>query len=627
MCGIVGVISKNFNIEATLKKAHEVQSHRGPDNHSEMIVEENGWKVGLAHQRLSIIDLAAASNQPMFYKNKGAIIFNGELYNYLEIRKELEKEGIVFQTDSDTEVLLVSLHYYGIEEALKKFNGMWAFAWYDIENRKIYLCRDRIGIKPLQYYIEDNTLFFSSEIKTILEIVGKRFDLNEQKVGEYLAQSLLVTDEETFFKGIYRLPAGCYAEIDLQSQQLDMKIKSYWSLNADETTVEKSEEELAREIKELFIDAVRIQLRSDVPIGVLLSGGIDSSAITAVMHELLGSKTNINIFSAVSNDKRFDESFFIDSVANHLKRPVHKVTLDFGPEEAMELLDIVNWYNDEPVGSFSNVAHYLLMKKARELGVTVILSGQGADELLCGYKKYVGFYIQQLIKQGKFLKATAVFAEFKKRGTVINQFSFQEAKRYIPEKFRPKEINILGQRVIEKYRPVSVGLGKIKDVRNRQILDIQRFSVPVLTHYEDRMSMAFSREIRVPFLDHRLVEKLVSLPIENKLNRGWTKYIFRKSMESLLPREVVWRKDKQGFVNPQSEWLKNELKEKVQDYFSNESLMVQLGLINYEALNKKFIAYCSQPVNKGTIWFKEIFNPLALESWLRQYRKYINFCR
>ncbi|WP_341301631.1 asparagine synthase (glutamine-hydrolyzing) [Lysinibacillus sp. FSL H8-0500] len=605
-----------------LYRAHAIQSHRGPDNQSERVFKLNDWQIGIAHQRLAVIDLQDISNQPMHYQDRGSIVFNGEIYNYLEIKDELIDCGFSFETDSDTEVLLVGLHYYGLEEMLRKLNGMWAFCWYDKENNKVILCRDRFGIKPLNYYIEGDTLYFASEVKTILEMSNTTFELNEQKIGEYLSQSLLATDENTFFKQIKRLPLGTYAEFDGSLPNINFRIKKYWDINITEQKVE-SEEELVKEIRELFEDAVNICLRSDVPVGVLLSGGIDSSAITAMMNKGLKENENLHIFSAVSDDKRFDESYFIDSVANHIQKPVHKVNLDFGPDEAMKLLDRVNWYNDEPVGSFSNVSHYLLMEKAKELGITVILSGQGADEILCGYKKFLGFYLQQLVYQKKYAKAFQVYREFKKNKTVINQFNLKEAKRYLPKRFKPKEINILGERVLKKYQPISVGIGKEYDVQKRQVLDVEKFSVPVITQYEDRMSMVFAREIRVPFLDYRLVERFISLPTEYKLRNGWTKYIFRKSIEDVLPKEVVWRKDKQGFVNPQGEWLKHELKDTVLKYFEKDNLMFKMGLVNHTALKLKYEKYCNQPVDKGEIWFKDIFAPLALESWLRQYQTYI----
>lgn len=623
MCGIAGLITKDFNIEDALNRAHNVQSHRGPNNQSSYIKNSEIWNIGLAHQRLSIIDLKDESNQPMFHNDQGIIIFNGEIYNYLEIKDELIQEGYNFKTNSDTEVLLVCLHHFGIEQALDRLNGMWSFIWYNIQDEKIYMCRDRMGVKPLHYYINGDNIFFSSEIKTILEMSGDKFGLNLQKVGEYLVQSLLATNEDTFFEGIYRLKPGTYAEFDLTSSKVNIDIKEYWSLKIQEESI-LDEEKTIQEIRDILTDSIKLRLRSDVPVGVLLSGGIDSSAITAISKEVLETNSEgLNIFSAVSDNKKYDESHYIDLVANHLNISVNKVNLDFGPEEAVNLLDKVNWHNDEPVGSFSNVAHYLLMRKAHELGITVILSGQGADEILCGYRKYVGFYIQQLVSEKRYSLAIKKFLEFKRQGTVVNQFTFREAKRYLPNALKSKEINILGEKVKNSFTPVNVGIGKNKEVRARQIADVRRFSVPVLTHYEDRMSMAWSREIRVPFLDYRLVEKLVSLPIEYKLKNGWTKYILRKAIEPILPSEIVWRKDKQGFINPESEWLKNDLRQKLVEVFNNDSLIYQYGLINKEALLTKYEKYCNQPEGKGEVWFKDIFTPFALESWLKQYEKYL----
>jgi asparagine synthase (glutamine-hydrolysing) len=309
-------------------------------------------------------------------------------------------------------------------------------------------------------------------------------------------------------------------------------------------------------------------------------------------------------------------------MAEYLGCGVDKVVLDLRPDRAFALLEQVCWFNDEPIGSFSNVAHYLLMKHARERNITVILSGQGADELLCGYKKYVGFYLYQLLREGRIAKALQVCTDFLRRGTILNQFTMGEAKRYLPAFLRPGENDIRGS----KLKDISISAAGMQDcgsLMDRQHLDVERYSVPVLVHYEDRMSMAWSREIRVPFLDYRLVEKLVPLEVEQKISHGWTKYIFRKSMETMLPREIAWRKDKQGFVNPQSEWLKNDLKDGVFGYFAPDSLMSKFGLVNVHELQKKYAIYCRQKPRRGIISFKDIFNPLALEIWLQKYESYI----
>ncbi len=622
MCGIAGVISNNLSydqISQCLVKANSIQRHRGPDATGIYIHEKTTQMVGLAHQRLSVIDLSDSANQPMAaYDGQGYIVYNGEVYNYLELREELQCAGYSFKSNSDTEVVITAIRHWGIENALNRFNGMWAFAYLDLTEKTVYLARDRFGVKPLYYFHDSIGLFFASEIKTILEISKKRFSLDYQIIGEYLDQSLAESSNNTFFQGVYKIPAGSYAEINLTNEQRQIKFQKYYQLDEhlEYTYIEFND--LVQRIRESFFDAVKIRLRSDVPIGVLLSGGIDSSSIAAVIHP----KEDIKLLSAVSDDKKFDESRFIDIVAHHLNRPVYKVNLDFQHNQMIKLLERVCWYNDEPVGSFSNVAHYLLMKKAEEIGVTVVLTGQGADELLCGYRKYLGFYLQEMFRNNDYIGGLRNILKFSLNGTVINQFSLAEAKRYLPEILRPNISSILGE-ALDDYKPQFLGLQKTISVTQRQILDIYRFSIPVLTHYEDRMSMAWSREVRVPFLDYRLVELLVGLPTSLKLNEGWTKYIFRKALEPYLPYQIIWRKDKQGFINPQSEWLRDSLKQEVMNYFQADSLIFKYRLVKRTQLLELYEQYCKQKTNRGKIWFKDIFNPLALEIWLRQNERYI----
>ncbi len=477
-------------------------------------------------------------------------------------------------------------------------------------------------MKPLHFTVSDDELIFASELKSILGMAGRRFPLNDQVVGEYLLQSLQESSNETIFKGIHKLPPGHFAVVDLARESIHLEISAFWELPKSQEWVPR-DQDLVEYLRELFIDAVRLRLRSDVPVGVLLSGGLDSSSIAWAVREIHGTSEGLNLISAVSRDPRFDESHFIDIMSNNLKCPTAKVTLDPEPSLMLDLLETICWQNDEPVGSFSNVAHYLLMKQAKELGITVILSGQGADESLCGYKKYLGFYVMQLLKERRVGTAIDVLARFGLNRSILNQFSYSEAKRYLPSALRRREIDIRGDR-LSAFVPVPTGMAGCHSVNERQCLDFERFSIPALVHYEDRMSMAWGREIRVPFLDYRLVELLLPLPIDKKLHKGWTKYIFRKAMEGRLPDEITWRKDKQGFVNPQSEWLKSDLKEKVQSYFRPDSLMALAGFVNPQMLNKKYESYCRQSTGQGVISYKDIFNPLALEIWLRKYENYIN---
>jgi asparagine synthase (glutamine-hydrolysing) len=551
------------------------------------------------------------------------LIYNGEIYNYLELRSELASQGIEFYTQCDTEVVLQALITWG-DQAMSKFNGMWALAWLDLETGHLVLSRDRFGIKPLYFYKSDSRFFFASEIKAILAGSGERFRINTVAAGRYLHQSLLDSQEQTFFAGIDALPAGHNICLDLTLAAIsEPTVWPYWQAPKQETSVHDINQ-LIETVRETFIDAVRLRLRSDVPVGVLLSGGIDSSSIAAAMQLILGKDADLRILSAVSDDARYDEQPFIDRMGAHLGCQIHKVPLRFTPDEAFRLLDTVIYANDEPVIGFSSVAHYLLMQQAKQLGVTVILSGQGADELLCGYKKYLGFYLQFLARQGKWIDTFTVLSSFARQGTVLPQFRVHEAKRYMPKALRPREIDIRGPALRQSDFSLDMGLGGMT-VSHRQHLDIYRFSVPALVHYEDRMSMAFAREIRLPFLDYRLVSLLLPISPSWKLRDGWTKWIFRKAMQDFLPESIVWRKDKQGFINPQSEWLKNELRGQIETLLSGDMLIAEYGMVDQRALRQLYSAYCQQSVTNGAIWYRDVFNPIALEIWAKQFESHLRF--
>jgi asparagine synthase (glutamine-hydrolysing) len=619
MCGIAGVISteRDFACGVATKRMLNAQRHRGPDGEGSW----SGWvgnvEVALGHLRLAIIDLTEAGHQPMFLPDGShGLIFNGEIYNYKELRSELESLGVAFRSQSDTEVVLWALSTWG-EEAFKKFNGMWAIAWLDLRKRMLLLSRDRFGVKPLYLYRRDKTFFFASEIKAILAGSAQRFGVNTQTVGRFLYQSLLDAQPESFFSGIEALPAGHNLRFCLDgTTRPEETLASYWTLTSGNGFV--GHEQGIEAVRATFLDAVKLRLRSDVPVGILLSGGMDSSSIAAAMRQTLGRDADLHAISAVSDRPEYDEKPFIETVSNHLACPVHYVHLRPNPAEWFDLLSTVIYANDEPVGSFSTVAHYLLMEEARRLGITVILSGQGGDESLCGYFKFVIFYLQQLSKGGHWLSALKVLSGFLRNGTVFSQFKLSEAKRYLPRFVRSGEIDIRGPQLQAHKFVIETGLGD-GSLADRQRTDLARLSVPALVHYEDRTSMSCSREIRLPFLDYRLVQLLLSLGPEWKLRNGWTKWVFRKAMERYLPESIVWRKDKQGFTLPQAEWLKHELQEKIDDLICGEMLSADLGLIDREALQRRYQAYRKQPMSRGLISFKDVFNPIALELWLRQF--------
>ncbi len=621
MCGVLGVISKPDSVQVDrLRLAQQIQLHRGPDGSGEIHYRLHGRDIFLAHQRLAIIDLTSTGNQPMgSLDDTGILIFNGELYNYLELRNELINDGITFEGNSDTEVALRALSAWGPAAAMKRFNGMWAFAWLEPGGKNLWLSRDRAGEKPLYWYQNNETFYFASEVKGLLSLVGKRFALDMQSVGEYLIQSIGDTGQRSFFAGINLLPAANIARLDLSTKILNLDIKKFWLPPEPRKDLVNIENEIPV-LREIFEDSVRLRLRSAVPTGVLLSGGLDSSAIVAACKNL-GSLRGLTLLTAISGDIRFDESQHAKRVARYLGANIDEVNIDLTAKTALELLNEACYSNDAPVASFSNVAHYLLMRRAKDIGVKVILSGQGADELLCGYKKYLVFYLQELIRDRDYIRAAKTLFEFTYNKTFIEQFSIAESMRYLPTSFsRPL---LIAGKSLEEFKLLSLGLPDGKRVIDRQILDFECYSIPTLTHSEDRISMALSREIRLPFLDYRLIDYLLSLPVTLKMSNGWSKFIMRKVVEPWLPDKTVWRRDKQGFINPESEWLKNDLAADIKEYFSSESLIFKYGLVNQAILLGKFERYKRQKPGRGKIWFREIFNPLALEIWLRRYESHI----
>jgi asparagine synthase (glutamine-hydrolysing) len=632
MCGIFGILKRGHAKldPALLEAAFRVQAHRGPDGSGVQTFRLEHSTLLFAHQRLAVIDLSDAALQPMDYRNgQGSLIFNGELYNYLELREELASAGESFATRSDTEVLLAALHVWGPERALTKFNWMGAFAWFDRPCARLVLACDAGSEKPLYYYTAEEQLIFASEIKTVLTLLGRRLVLDKDVVGRFIFQGLSDASTHTFFRDIRRLAAGSYAILTLTGEHQAVVPVRYQPPPYAQDPLRIPLPEFVEEVRRVLTDSVRMRLRSDVPIGVLLSGGVDSSSIAAISQVLLGREAAPQLLSVVSDDPRFDESKHIGKMEHFLGQTARKITLRIEPQTLEAELSVVNWFNDAPVAGLSALGHFKLMECAKHLGLTVILSGQGADEILLGYRKFLGFYLQSLVRRGHLAKAVAVLTGFVLNRTVVSQFNLGSAKRYLSVLRRMSDL-LTGQKDESSFAgewlhgwaavPLGLGTGSLAD---RQMLDIRHYSVPSLCHYEDRMSMAWSREIRLPFLDTRLIDLLMRAPDNYKLRRGWTKYALRKAMQSSLPPEICWRKDKQGFSNPQGEWLKRELRAPVLDAFCADSLISRKGIVNSEHLLRTYERYCRQPADGGLIWYREIFAPFSLELWMRRYESWI----
>jgi asparagine synthase (glutamine-hydrolysing) len=621
MCGLLGVISyKKISPDKWLS-ACSAQYHRGPDDSGEWEGRIGEWNIAVAHQRLSILDLSPAGAQPMIHPVTGSVlVYNGEIYNFVELKAELEAAGINFVGHSDTEVLLRGLEHWGIDATLAKLNGMWAFAWIDRAKRKVHLSRDRCGEKPLYIAVQRDRVLFASEMKAIFRLTGGRRALNVQAIAEFMKLGILDADRHTMFLGIEQVPASGLLTLSLDGFNIVTHEYNYWQCPVTNNAVEPFPQFVDR-VRETFLDSVKIRLRSDVPVGILLSGGLDSSSITGAAHAL-GAK-NMTLLSLVSDDPSVDESPFIDAVGRHVGWPVTKIKLPSDPQTLFGHLKELTWNMEAPLGSLSNVAHYLLMRAARDNGITVVLSGQGGDEIFCGYRKYIGFHLQTLVRQNHPFTALRTLGSFLRNGTMVNQFRFAEAKRYLPSKLSTNRRSNLGARLSMCEVP-AVGLLPGESLGARQRRDLLQLSVPTLNHFEDRTSMAWSREIRLPFLDHRLIEMLVPAPAEYKIAKGWSKFVLRSAVVDLIPPEITWRKDKQGFSCSEELWLKDALKQTIlRDFFHPEARIFRLGLLDRVALLDQYERFCAQKLNGGDVWSKDIFQAIALEMWLECFSEFI----
>jgi asparagine synthase (glutamine-hydrolysing) len=619
MCGIAGFVGgqdtrSEPEIVDLLRVMTAVQAHRGPDGEGLWTGMTGQSRIGVGHRRLAILDLSPAGAQPFISRCGDYVLtYNGELYNYIELRNELRALGCVFESESDTEVVLQAYITWEMG-AFSRFNGMWALAVVDRRRNRVVLSRDRFGEKPLYTYHRGGEFHFASELKAICAGTKDRFRIHLPAAGRFLSQAILAAQPESFLEGITQVPAGHTQIVDCRGPAIHVGTPTpYWTLEleAAPTTVDDAIER----VRELLIDAVRLRLRSDVPVGVLLSGGLDSSSLAAIIRQLQPDSQPF-LLSAVSDVMQYNEEPYAECVAKHLGSDLHKVRLDPDPSTAFAEMEAATWHNDEPIGAFSVVAHLMLMRRARDLGVTVLLSGQGGDETLCGYLKYMPFFWQQLLRDRRFGTLTKeALVQACPPWPFLSSFRLGEAKRYLSPWLRPGDRDVLGPAFLDRSWALDLSLGD--GLASRQIKDLGMFSVPALTHYEDRMSMASSREIRLPFLDHRLVSLLVNLPLTLKLRNGWSKWILRRVMSSLLPKPIVWRRTKQGFSNPVEMWLRGAWRQRVEDILHSNMVTASLGLVDADRLRHRYKLYCEG--TGGGRDATDIFVPLALELWARRY--------
>ncbi len=552
----------------TSTAVYAAQLAYAPEQHAESIRDA---VVALGHRRLSIIDVGATGHQPMCTSDRRYwIVFNGEIYNHVELRAELEKLGYAFVSHSDTEVILNAYREWG-ERCLDRFNGMFAFVLVDRTTRRVFVARDRFGVKPLYVWRSpQGFVAIGSEIKQFSTLPGWYPQANGQRAYEFLNWGWLDHTEQTLFDGVSQLRGGECIHCSLDELLASLPIKRWYELSS--RSFQGSPEDATDEFRELFTDAVRLRLRADVPVGSCLSGGIDSSSIVCVANQLLRTASATckqNTFSACSKVKRYDERHFIDVVVANTGVRGHYVYPDL--DALFETVDDMTWHQDEPFGSTSIYAQWHVFKLAADANVRVLLDGQGADELLAGYYTFFAPHLAGLLVNGRW---GALLQELRavKRLHGVGFFGATEymANALLPDTLRQPLRKFAGKSssapswfdkdrfASDERDPALTGRYRTTSVNQMAQSLLTDTSVPKLLHWADRSSMAHSVESRLPFLDFRLVEFLMGLPPEAKLWKGTTKKVLREAMRGTLPEPIRTRMDKMGFVTPEETWIRQD---------------------------------------------------------------------
>jgi asparagine synthase (glutamine-hydrolysing) len=551
MCGISGVISQsNQKVEeVVIQQMNDLIKHRGPDGEGVYF----GDQFALGHRRLSIIDLSDASHQPMKRGEDLVITYNGEIYNYLEVKAELEKKGVKFTTTGDTEVILAAYQEWG-EQCVEHFNGMWSFAIYDRKKQILFCSRDRFGIKPF-YYLEHNKQFcFGSEIKQLLPFLDST-KVNQQVLLEYLITGLEECSDDTFFRGISKLKGGHNLIYDLNTHSKE--IKSFYDISIDKDVQALKEDQAIANYHDALHQATSLRMRSDVKVGTCLSGGLDSSSVAALSSKIYHASSSEKFVAihAKSSESATDESTYAEAVADHCE--IDLSIIEPTAEDFLSNVDEVIYTQEEPFGSPSVFMQYFVMKKAREVGCIVMLDGQGGDETLLGYEKYYPAFISNkkgISKVKAFLNASS---NSKLSRLDVIKYYIYFTRYAVRMKRVKKKLSFIKDPYLNAFE--SDILKEISDnyldIVALQKTEVKKSQLPRLLRYEDKNSMRNSVETRLPLIDYKVLEAALSTNNDFKIKEGWTKYILRKAISPLLPKEVVWRKNKLGFNAPEKTWL------------------------------------------------------------------------
>jgi len=628
MCGIAGIVTpRGFEPPLLTAMTHLIR-YRGPDGYGfayigrgdsaggEIMHNEDRRPlkpapvVGLGNRRLAILDTSTAGDQPMETEDRRlTITFNGEIYNYKEIREELKGVGHHFRTGTDTEVILHAYQQWG-PECLQRFNGMWAFALWDSPRQRLFCARDRFGVKPFYYALYGGSFFFASEIKQILQASSMPRRANPQTVLALLEWGLADHSAETFFEGVYQLPGGHSLTLDL-ADSLSPIIHRYWELRL-KPQAKSSPREATEEFHHLFKDSVKLRLRSDVPVGVCLSGGLDSSAILCQAKEI-APETQFQTFSACFEDRAIDEREYMAAAATETGSVSHP-TFPKG-HEFWESIQSLVFHHDEPLGAARTFSQWRLMRSARQTGIPVVLGGQGADEALCGYPKYRYFYFWNLLRDGnpKLIREMVMWL----RNGTRTHGRFAAATRYLPavlhKTFSPVE-RLCSPDFRENISFSGKKPGAPGNIGERQKMDLTYSSIPSFLRHEDRNSMAHSVESRHPFLDYRLVEFAVCCPPDLKLRDGWSKWILRNAMKGILPEAVRLRRTKLGFDAPDASWMHLGLQNGHRELLDSSKLRMERFLDQTKLAHE-----CNKFLHRvpSALPANSLFLAISLELWAR----------
>ncbi len=601
MCGILGIVNKQPAQKAgVLIKASSIISHRGPDDEGfltwmpggkpkvwaakdtaasthefwryDTLTGTEDFRVGFGHRRLSILDLSPLGHQPMVYEKAGlSICFNGEVYNYLEIKADLEKLGHTFHTTCDTEVILHAWEEWG-EKSLDRFNGMFAIIILDERKQMLYAIRDRFGVKPLYYFDGTNALYLASEIKQIRTSPDFKFELNEPIARKYLASGATDQTDETFYKNVFSLPCGHYIKMDLTKADDQFEIVQWYKLHPKEW--KGTFEQATEQFRKLLTEAVDLRLRSDVTVGSCLSGGLDSSSIVCLAADLLtarGESEGQETVTACYSQAQYDEWKFAEEVIKKTKAHAHQTFPSF--DQLKSEIDAFIWHQDEPTGSTSQFSQWAVFKATNDAKLKVMIDGQGADEQLAGYGgNDIPFYTG-LMKTGQLGAVIEEAAAYKKqngslpKGFILAAMQLAYGKgitALLPGKVKVDEVKMVDY--IQGGEPVRWYKESAKSLQENLRRQLYGEPLPALLRYEDHNSMAWSVESRTPFLDFRFVEFTAGLPERFLYRNGTRKHILREAMRNVIPDAIADRKDKMGFVTPEELWLKNEGR----DWFTQE---------------------------------------------------------